>query len=260
MDSLQNFTFEKQGAVVLVKLNRPKSLNCFNENLFAEMDRVLSLIENDGEIRCVVVAGAGAHFSAGIDLQFLGTTTSQWSARNVFQLHNLFSRWEALPQPVICAIHGACMGAGLEFALATDIRLAAEDAKFSMPEVKFGLSPDLGGSQRLPRTVGPSQAKRLMLSCETIDAQEAARIGLVDELLEPSQLMERAMKLANTIANQPPLAVRFGKTAVNLAMESSKNAGLLFEQVQSIFTLGTDDKNEAVAAFIEKRMPVFTGQ
>lgn len=140
---------------------------------------------------------------------------------------------------------------------ACDIRVASDDARLAIPEVRFGLSPDMGGSQRLPRLVGPGQAKRLILACEEIDAQEAKEIGLVEIVVPREQLYERAEKLAKRIINNPPWAVRFGKKAINASMDSSIAGGLLLEQIQSIFCCGTEDQNEAIRAFFEKRKPEF---
>ena len=260
MQPLETFSIEKIGRVGIVRMNRPQAFNTFTSKMFEELDLLTRQIEMDPKLLCIVLTGAGKHFCAGIDISLLAETSSEWSLRNVNRLHASLFRWENLTQPTIAAINGACMGGGFEFALTCDIRIAAADAAFSMPEVSFGLSPDMGGSQRLPRLVGPSQAKKLLLSGEKFDAQEALRIGAVDEVVVPDGLMQRALELANKIAAQPPMAVRFAKKAINLAMESSLQAGMLFEQVQSIYSLGSEDKAEAAAAFREKRKPHFTGR
>lgn len=260
MHQLDTFNLEKKGPVGIVSLNRPRAFNSFTMQMFEEMELMLRQIEDDHDLLCVVLTGRGQHFCAGIDISLLGETNSEWSLRNVYRLHTSLGRWENLNAPTIAAINGACIGGGLEFALTCDMRIAAQNAAFAAPEVSFGLSPDMGGSQRLPRVVGASQAKKLLLSGERIDAKEALRIGLVDEVVSSEHLMERAMELANKISAQPPMAVRFAKKAVNLAMESSLQAGMLFEQVQSIFSLGTEDKREAAAAFLEKRAPQFKGR
>ena len=260
MKEFDNLKLRQIDAVALVEINRPQKLNCFDMPTWIEMDMLFKEIQANQGIRCVVITGAGPNFSAGIDLSVLGETSTQWSFRNVPWLQSIHNQLENLPQPVIAAVNGVCIGAGMELILACDIRLSATNSSFSIPEVKLGLSPDMGGSQRLTRVVGPGQAKRLILGCEAIDAQEAARIGLIDELTEPDLLMERALQLADKIAGYPPLAVRIGKRAVNVAMESSLSAGLLFEQMQSVFCLGTSDKDEAVQAFFEKRTPQFEGK
>jgi len=260
MQPLETFTLEKIGGVGIVRMNRPKASNSFTSQMFTEIELITKQVEDDPDMRCIILTGEGKHFCAGIDISLLAETSSEWSVRNVIKVHTNLNRWENLTQPTIAAINGACIGGGLEFALTCDIRIAADNAVFAMPEVSFGLSPDMGGSQRLPRAVGPSMAKKLLFTGEKFDAQEALRIGVVDEVVESELLLERAMKLADKIASQPPMAIRFCKKAVNLSMESSLQAGLLFEQVQSIYCLGTEDKDEAAAAFLEKRMPKFKGR
>lgn len=260
MKKLETFVLQKKDAIGLVYINRPEHHNTFTMQMFSELEILTRQIEDDPEILCVVLTGSGQHFCAGIDISLLKETSSEWSLRNVPRLHSYLFRWASLSQPVIAAINGACIGGGLEFALACDIRIAATDARFATPEVSFGLSTDMGGSQRLPRLVGPSQAKKLLLACEKFDAQEALRIGVVDEVADPMHLQKRALDLARKISNQPPMAVRFAKKAVDLAMESSLRAGMLFEQVQSIYSLGSEDKDEAANAFFEKRIPKFKGK
>lgn len=257
---LKNILFEKDGGVGLVTLNRPGSLNTFTEEMWQEMEFLQEQLAADEEVRVVVLTAAGDKFSAGIDISLLGKVNSNFIMKNLPRMQNINNRWESLRQPVIAAVRGICFGAATELILSCDIRISAEDGLFGIQEVSFGLSPDMGGSQRLPRAVGPSQAKRLILACETINAAEALRIGLVDEICSGEELLPRAFKLAKKIASKPPLAVMFAKKAINMAMESSLAAGLMFEQAQSMYCLGTEDKNEAVAAFFEKRKPNFKGR
>jgi enoyl-CoA hydratase len=260
MANYESFLFEKQGAVAVVTINRPQAMNTMTREAWEEMDLILRSLEDDEETRCILLAGAGKHFSAGIDLSVLGQSSSRHAMYHLHWLQSLYDRWDKLRQPVIAAINGVCIGSGVELILACDIRLAAANASFSIPEVQYGLSPDMGGSQRLARAVGLGQAKRLILGCERIKAEEALRIGLVEEVVDADKLMERAQELANIIAGKPPVAVMFAKKAINLAAESSMYAGLLYEQAQSIFCLGTEDKKEAITAFFEKRTPEFNGK
>ena len=257
---LNTLIYEKEGHVAVVTLNRPGALNCLNEEMWSEMSLVQDDIENDDHVRAVVIKAAGDKFSAGIDISLLGKINSQYILKNLLKMQNLYTRWETMAPPVICAVNGLCFGAGTELALACDIRIASRDAVFALQEVNFGLSPDMGGSQRLTRVVGPSQAKRIMLVCEKLDAQESLRIGLVDKLCENADLAGEAMNMAGKIAQKPPVAVRFGKKAINVAMESSLQAGLLYEQAQSAFCFSTEDMKEAVAAFFGKRKPEFKGK
>lgn len=261
MQQLKNFILVKNGAVGIVYINRPEIANSFNMEMFNELGLISSQIEEDTDLLCIVLTGAGKHFCAGLDHSVSKKLTPEFSMRKVNQeIHANFFRWENLTQPTIAAINGACIGGGFEFALTCDIRISSADAIFSTPGVSFGFSPTMGGSQRLPRVVGASQAKKLLMCCEKIGAQEALRIGAVDEVIEAENLLERAMELANKIAAQPPMAVKFAKKAVNLAMESSLQAGMLLEQVQSICLLGSEDRRKVSKAYREKRTPHFNGR
>lgn len=256
----KNFLLKKEGMVAILTLNRPQQFNTFNPEVWKEMEMAASEIEEMEDVRAVIINAAGDHFSAGIDLNALSLVNSQFIIKNLSWLQSVYNRWEDFPVPVIAAIHGICYGSGTELILACDIRIAASNARIAIPEVRFGLSPDMGGTTRLPRLVGPGQAKRLILACEEVDAQEARAIGLVDVVVEPEQLMERAIKMANRIAGMPPVAVRMAKKGINLAVESSRMAGLYFEQAQSTYCCGTEDQKEAIKAFFEKRKPVFNGR
>jgi enoyl-CoA hydratase len=257
---MATITLEKQGHVGIMRLNRSEKFNAITPEMQADLEELTIQIEGDPSIRCILLAGEGKHFCAGIDINHLAGAKREGNLGAGAVLHARVMRFSNLVQPIVVAIHGACMGAGLELALSGDIRIGAKSAVFSMPEVSFGVSPDIGGSQRLPRLIGPSQTKRLLLGCEKIDAEEALRIGVIDELVETEELETRALALAERIASQPPVAVCFAKKAVNLAMESSLAAGLLYEQTQAVYTLNSEDKTEATAAFLEKRKPVFKGR
>ena len=257
MPSFEYYHLEVKGAIAYVTLNRPDRLNTMGLGPWKEMQLVQDEIEANRDIRVVIIKADGEHFSAGIDLHDLEEVNSHWVADNIHWLQRLNTRWQDMNAIVIAAVQGVCYGAGFEMLTACDIRVASEDARLAIPEVRFGLSPDMGGSQRLPRLVGPGQAKRLILACEEIDAQEAKEIGLVEIVVPREQLYERADKLAKRIINNPPWAVRFGKKAINASLDSSIAGGLLLEQIQSIFCCGTEDQNEAILAFFEKRKPEF---
>ena len=217
-------------------------------------------IEKDTSVRALVIKANGEHFSAGIDLNILKEIDSQFVAENLKWLQRLYGRWQEWPIPVIAAIHGICYGSAVELILGCDIRIAAEDLRISIPEVRFGLSPDMGGTLRLTQLVGLGQAKRLILGCEELDAAEAKEIGLVEIVVPREKLEERATKLAKRIAGMPPMAIRLAKKGINLANESSLAAGLAFEQAQSIYCCGTEDQNEAIDSFFGKRRPNFQGK
>lgn len=257
MPDFEYYKLEIKGPLAYVTLKRPDRLNTMGLGPWKEIVLVQDEIEANRDIRVVIIKADGEHFSAGIDLHDLEGVDSRWVADNINWLQRLNSRWQEMNPIVIAAVHGVCYGAAFEMILACDIRVASEDARFAIPEVRFGLSPDMGGSQRLPRLVGPGQAKRLILACEEIDAREAKDIGFVEIVVPREQLYERAEKLAKRIINNPPWAVRFGKKAINASMDSSIAGGLLLEQIQSIFCCGTEDQNEAIRAFFEKRKPEF---
>lgn len=249
--------YQTEGNIGIITLNRPENFNLVSMALWEELAEIQLVIEEDKNLRAVIINANGDHFSAGVDVKDLRKIDSQFIMDRLVWLQRLYSRWQEWSIPVIAAIHGLTYGSTVELILGCDIRIAADNTRLSIPEVRFGLSPDMGGTTRLTHLVGIGQAKRLLMGCEEIDAQEALRIGLVEIVVPKEELMPRAMKLATRIASMPPAAVSFAKKGVNLANESSVAAGLLFEQAQSTFCCGTQDQNEAIDAFLEKRKPVF---
>lgn len=257
MPDFEFYKFEVEGPLATLTLNNPSKFNIMGEGPWREMHAVQDLIEENPDIRVVIIKAEGPHFSAGINLKELLAVDAKFVSHRINYLQRAYNRWQELNAISIAAVNGMCYGSAFELCTCLDIRVASEDARFAIPEVRFGLSPDMGGSQRLPRLVGPGQAKRLILACEEIDAREAKEIGLVEIVVPLEELYPRAEKLAKNILNKPPWAVRFGKKAINLSQDSSIGGGLLFEQVQSCFCCDTEDQNEAVNAFFEKRKPTF---
>ncbi|NLW91327.1 MAG: enoyl-CoA hydratase/isomerase family protein [Syntrophomonadaceae bacterium] len=241
----------------IITLNQPENFNLVGSPLWQELDEVQGMIERDKSLRVVIINANGDHFSAGVNLKELRGVDSEFIMDNLAWLQRLYSRWQEWPIPVIAAVHGLTYGSAMELILGCDIRIAAENTRLSIPEVRFGLTPDMGGTTRLTHLVGIGQAKRLLMACEEIDAQEALRIGLVEVVVPLEELMPRAMKMAKRIASMPPAAVSFAKKGVNVANESSVAASLLFEQAQSTFCCGTQDQKESIDAFFEKRKPIF---
>ncbi|HBV88852.1 MAG TPA: enoyl-CoA hydratase [Desulfosporosinus sp.] len=256
----KHLNFNKDGRIGIITLDNAKGFNLVGTDFLHELDEIQKEILADHDLGGIVINANGDNFSAGIDLKFLKDVSSQFIMDNLVWLQNLYSFWQELPIPVIAAINGLCYGSATELILGCDIRIAADNARFSIPEVRFGLSPDMGGTTRLTHLVGIGQAKRLIMGCEEIDAEEALRIGLIEIMVTKETLNERAMKLAHKMAGFPPAGIRFAKKGINLANESSVQAGLLFEQAQSTFCCGTEDLREAVTAFLEKRKPVFKGR
>lgn len=256
----KHLTFSKDGKIGLITLDNAQGLNLVGTDFLYELEEIQKEININHNLRGIVINANGDNFSAGIDLKFLKGVSSQFIMDNLVWLQKLYSFWQELPIPVIAAVNGLCYGSATELILGCDIRIAADNAKFSLPEVRFGLSPDMGGTTRLTHLVGVGQAKRLIMGCEEIDAEEALRIGLIEILVKKEELNERAMKLSNKMASFPPTGIRFAKKGINIANESSVEAGLLFEQSQSTYCCGTEDLREAVTAFLEKRKPVFKGR
>ncbi len=254
----KHINYTKEDTIGIVTLCNPKGFNLVaGEPFFKELFEVQELIDADKSLRAIVINAEGDHFSAGVDLKMLIQCNSQWIMDRLFWLQRLYGRWQELPIPVVAAVQGLCYGSATELILGCDIRVAADNARFSIPEVKFGLSPDMGGTARLTQLVGMGQAKRLIMACEEINAEEALRIGLIEVMVPLEDLNKRAMKMAQTMANLPPAAIRFAKKGINLANESSVAASLLFEEVQSTFCCGTQDQKEGITAFFEKRKPEF---
>lgn len=257
---LKNLIISKDGQVAIITINRPEKKNVFDTEVWLDLEIAAEMIENMEDARAVVINAAGDIFSAGIDLAHLNQVDSNKIRKTISWTQSVYSRWDSFPIPVIAAVQGLCLGSATELILACDIRIAARDAVIAIPEVRFGLAPDMGGTTRLTRLIGPGQAKRLILGCEQIDAEEAKSIGLVEIVTDKEELMEKALKLAKRIAAQPPIGVLMAKKGINLAVESSLMAGMLFEQAQSILCCGTEDQKEAISAFFAKRKPDFKGK
>ena len=252
--------FEKVDAVAVITFNKPEKMNSLNWEILEDIEKLQKAIEEDTSIKAVVIKGKGKHFSAGLNVETLKATDVQYMLQKLEWIQRVWSRWQELPVPVIAAVHGACIGGALELVLACDIRIAADNAFFRLPEVGFGLSPDMGGTTRLTKLVGPGQAKRIIMGNEEIKAEEALRIGLVEIVVEAKDLEGRAMNLAKKMSEMPPIGMRWAKKGINLANESSVKAGLLFEQAQSICCFMTEDLREGLQAFLEKRKPGFKGK
>ena len=245
------FLFSLEKGVGVLTLNRPP-YNIFEAGFYPELGEVEDVITRTEGIRCMVINANGKCFSAGIDLNYLQGVSSSYVLEKLPWLQRIYGFWQEQNYPVIAAVQGLCTGSGLEFILGADIRIAAEGARFSLPEVQLGLSPDMGGTSRLTRLVGMGQAKRLILAGEEIDAQEALRIGLVEVVVPLEELSERSMKMAMTIARSPAAAVRFAKKGINLTDEGGLYAGRIFEQAQSTYCCGTEDLQNAIAAYKAK--------
>ena len=253
--------YEKKDNIGVLTVNRPDKLNALSNELTEELQHLLDEIEKDVDLRVVVITGAGDKaFVAGADINEL-VERDALKGRDVSRFRQaLFARIENLPVPVIAAVNGYALGGGLELALACNIRIASEKAQFGAPEVKLGIIPGDGGTQRLPRLVGLGRAMELVLTGDFIDAQEAHRIGLVNRVVSPDELMENVMTLAKKIASRPPLAVKYAKEAVNRSQEGDTASGYALESYLHALACTTEDKKEGVTAFLEKRKGKFKGK
>ncbi len=253
--------YEKKDNIGLLTINRPDKMNAISNELTSELKKLLDEIENDEELRVLVITGAGDKaFVAGADINELVDRDAKKGRKVSHERQEIFSRIENLQVPAIAAVNGFALGGGLELALACSIRICSEKAQFGAPEVKLGIIPGDGGTQRLPRLVGLGRAMEMILTGDFIDAQEAYRIGLVNRVVSADKLMDEAMELARKIASRPPLAVRFAKEAVNRSMEGDSASGFALESFLHALTCTTEDKKEGVAAFLEKRKGEFKGK
>jgi enoyl-CoA hydratase/carnithine racemase len=253
--------FEKKGAIAYVIVNRPKVLNALNTPTWARLKTAFERARDDATVRGVILTATGSKaFIAGADISELAHATAIEAEQASRLGQEVLRLIENLGKPVVAAINGFALGGGCETAMACTIRITVETAKFGQPEVTLGLVPGGGGTQRLPRLVGKSRALQLILSGELISAQEAYRIGLVNEIVPAADLITRAEAILNKIASNAPLAVKFALTAVNSGMETNQNEGLLLEASYFGLCAATEDKAEGTAAFLAKRAPQFRGR
>jgi enoyl-CoA hydratase/carnithine racemase len=261
MSEFTNILYEKCGAIATITVNRPKVLNALSKSTLDEIGAAVQQAGEDPEVRGVILTGNGDKaFVAGADIkEFAGVTAPQAEAFTRAG-QAVLNQIESLGKPVIAAVNGLALGGGCELAMACTLRIAATHAAFGQPEVRLGLTPGFGGTQRLPRLVGKGRALQLILSAEPIDANHALQIGLVNEVVEPGELLSRAGQILTTIAGNAPLAVRYAIEAVNRGMEASQSDGLALEGSYFAVCCASVDMQEGVAAFLERRKPVFQGR
>jgi enoyl-CoA hydratase len=259
--TLANVLYEKRGAIAYVTVNRPKVLNALNTATWQDLSNAFEDAKNDPAVRGVILTGAGDKaFIAGADISGLAKASAIDAERSSRFGQRVLDLIENLGKPVVAAINGFALGGGCETAMACTIRIAVEHAKFGQPEVKLGLLPGGGGTQRLPRLVGKGRALQLILSGGLIGAQEAYRIGLVNEVVPAADLIARAEAILDEIVANAPIAVKYALDAVNNGMETSQDEGLALEASYFGLCAGTEDKREGTSAFLEKRAPHFAGR
>jgi enoyl-CoA hydratase/carnithine racemase len=258
---LENVLYEKKGAIAYVTLNRPKVLNALNRKTWEDLETAFTDAHDDDAVRGVILTGAGDKaFIAGADIGELARLTSVEGEKSSTYGQEVLNLVENLGKPVVAAINGFALGGGCETAMACTIRLSAETAKFGQPEVKLGVLPGGGGTQRLPRLVGKGRALQLILTGEIISAQEAYRIGLINEVVPAVSLIVRAEEILNQIFSNAPVAIKYSLEAVNKGLETSQREGLALEASFFGLCTGTDDKKEGTTAFLEKRAARFQGR
>jgi enoyl-CoA hydratase len=259
--SLANVLYEKNGAIAYVTVNRPKVLNALNTPTWKDLRTAFEDARDDAAVRGVILTGAGDKaFIAGADISELAHVAAFEAEQSSRFGQEVLDLIENLGKPVVAAINGFALGGGCETAMACTIRIAVETAKFGQPEVKLGLVPGGGGTQRMPRLIGKGRALQLILSGEMISAQEAYRIGLVNEIVSAAELITRAEAILKMIASNAPIAVKFALEAANKGMETSQSEGLLLEASYFGLCAATEDKKEGTTAFLEKRAPQFRGR
>jgi len=256
--TLENVLYEKKGVIAYVTVNRPKVLNALNHRTWADLQTAFEEARDDAEVRGVIFTGSGDKaFIAGADISELAHVSAVEAEQSSSFGQAVLNLVESLGKPVIAAINGFALGGGCEAAMACTIRIAAESAKFGQPEVKLGLLPGGGGTQRLPRLVGKGRALQLILSGETINASEAYRIGLVNEVVPAADLVPRAEAILKQIFANAPIAVKYSIEAVNKGLETSQAEGFALEASFFGLCAATEDKKEGTSAFLEKRVAQF---
>ena len=258
--SYQFLTLAVENRIATLTVNRPDKLNALNDATIAELGKAIDEVRTRDDVAGLVVTGAGRAFVAGADISELSSQTPTIAKARARGGQEIFRRFETSPKPVIAAVNGFALGGGCELALACHIRIASNKAKFGQPEVKLGTCPGYGGTQRLARLIGKGRAIQLITTAEIIDAEEAWRIGLVNKVVAPDELMNATMEMMGTILANGPLAVALCIEAIDRGLEMSLEEGLVLEANHFGLLAASEDMTEGMNAFLEKRAPVFNGR
>ena len=252
----ENILVERRGRVGLITLNRPNALKALNDALMSELGQALLSFDRDDDIGAIVITGSERAFAAGADIGAM----ANWSYMDVYKTEYITRNWETIRtirKPVIAAVSGYALGGGCELAMMCDVVIAADNARFGQPEIKLGVMPGAGGTQRLPRAVGKAKAMDLCLTGRMMDAVEAERSGLVSRVVPAERVLEEALEAATVIAAYSLPSVMMAKESINRAYETTLNEGVLFERRVFHSMFATDDQKEGMNAFVEKRQPRF---
>jgi enoyl-CoA hydratase len=252
---LKNIIFDK-AAIATLTVNRPTALNALNREVLEEIARVIREVRHDPSVRVLIVTGAGDKaFVAGADIAAMAKMSAVDGLDFSRLGHRVMESFEDLPIPVIAAVNGFALGGGLELALACDLIVASDKARFGQPEINLGLIPGFGGTQRLPHRIGHNKARELIMTGDMFDAKTALELGLVNQVVAPGELIETTRKLAEKIASKSAVALRQAKAALRAAFTMEEDAGLRFEQEAFGVVFGSADRVEGTSAFVEKRPP-----
>ena len=251
---MTNVLLEKKGHIAIATINRPKALNALNSEGLTDLDELVSAVKADADIRALVITGSGEKaFVAGADIGEMSTLTKAEGEAFGKKGNDVFRKLETLPIPTIAAVNGFALGGGCELSMSCDIRLCADTAVFGQPEAGLGITPGFGGTQRLARLVGMGMAKQLIYTAKNIKADEAYRIGLVNAVYPQAELMENVLKLANKIAKNAPIAVKYAKACIDRGMQMDIDDGIALENELFAMCFATADQKEGMGAFLEKR-------
>ena len=251
---MTNILLEKKGLIAVATINRPKALNALNSEVLTDLDELVSAVKADADIRALVITGSGEKaFVAGADIGEMSTLTKEGGEAFGKHGNNVFRAIETLPIPTIAAVNGFALGGGCELALSCDIILASEKAKFGQPEVGLGITPGFSGTQRLPRRVGIAKAKELIFSGKVIGAAEAEKIGLVNAVYAPEELIPGAIAMAKSFTANAPIAVKYSKACIDRGMQMDIDDGIALENELFAMCFATADQKEGMSAFVEKR-------
>ena len=257
MNSYKNILVEKSGQIAYIIINLPEQRNPLSKETLGEMKGALEVLKNDQETNCIIFTGKGdKSFAAGADISQLKNRSSL----DVFApggMQEIYDYIEAYDKPTIAMVNGFALGGGCELAMACDIRIASDNAKFGLPELNLGIIPSAGGTQRMARLIGKGKAIELILTGKIITAEEAEKIGLVSETVPQDQLKEAVEKMAAQILSKGPLAVKLAKMAIHTGFDTDMKAGQMIEKLAQAVLFSTEDKNEGTSAFLEKRSPEF---
>ena len=251
---MTNVLLEKKGHIAVATINRPKALNALNSQVLEDIDQLVEQVKADDEIRALVITGSGEKaFVAGADIGEMSTLTKAEGEAFGKKGNDIFRKIETFPVPVIAAVNGFALGGGCELSMSCDIRLASDNARFGQPEVGLGITPGFSGTQRLPRRVGVAKAKELIFSGKQIGAEEAKRIGLVNEVYAAEELLNKAVEMAKSFTANAPIAVKYSKACIDRGMQMDIDNGIALENELFAMCFATEDQKEGMGAFLEKR-------